>query len=313
MILLLGANGYIAKAFIKEIERRELEYFPVSRCDIDYTKKEAITGLLRQFKPSIVLNCAAYVANPSVDYCENSKCETIRANLVFPTRLMEVCRLFGVALGHISTGCLYNHPDPNESGRTHFEYQETDPAQLTFDTGAGVYVSSKQLAEEVVSQYDQAYCWRVRLPFDEFDYARNLISKLRDYPKVINSCNSISHRGDFVKACLDMIQIKAPYGVYNMTNPGFVWMDRVVDMMKQTICNGREFRFWDPEEFSAICTVPKSNCILDVSKLLSTGVKIRPVEEAVRDALENWVPAEPPGNTTTESKTGECRPQVEPD
>jgi hypothetical protein len=29
---------------------------------------------------------------------------------------------------------------------------------------------------------------------------------------------------------------------------------------------------------------------MDVSKLLSTGVKIRPVEEAIEDSLRNWKP-----------------------
>jgi UDP-glucose 4,6-dehydratase len=35
---------------------------------------------------------------------------------------------------------------------------------------------------------------------------------------------------------------------------------------------------------------PRSNCILDVSKLLATGVPMRPVEEALADALQQWSP-----------------------
>ena len=33
---------------------------------------------------------------------------------------------------------------------------------------------------------------------------------------------------------------------------------------------------------------PRSNCVLDVSKLLAAGVRLRPVEEAVEDALRRW-------------------------
>jgi hypothetical protein len=33
---------------------------------------------------------------------------------------------------------------------------------------------------------------------------------------------------------------------------------------------------------------PRSNCVLDVSKLLAAGVKIRPVLEALEDSLRNW-------------------------
>ncbi len=35
---------------------------------------------------------------------------------------------------------------------------------------------------------------------------------------------------------------------------------------------------------------PRSNCILDVSKLLATGVPMRPVEEALVEALQHWRP-----------------------
>jgi hypothetical protein len=31
--------------------------------------------------------------------------------------------------------------------------------------------------------------------------------------------------------------------------------------------------------------------VLDVSKVLAAGVQLRPVEEALRDALEKWAPA----------------------
>jgi UDP-glucose 4,6-dehydratase len=36
---------------------------------------------------------------------------------------------------------------------------------------------------------------------------------------------------------------------------------------------------------------PRSNCILDVSKLLAAGVAMRPVEEALAEALRQWRPA----------------------
>jgi hypothetical protein len=36
---------------------------------------------------------------------------------------------------------------------------------------------------------------------------------------------------------------------------------------------------------------PRSNCVLDASKLQAAGITLRPVEEAVIDALKNWRPA----------------------
>jgi hypothetical protein len=74
-----------------------------------------------------------------------------------------------------------------------------------------------------------------------------------------------------------------------MTNPGYVTTRQVIGMIER-IRGRREFHFWaNDEEFYRCGTkAPRSNCVLDVSKLLATGVPMRPVEEALEDALRNW-------------------------
>lgn len=165
---------------------------------------------------------------------------------------------------------------------------------LSFRTKCGVYVGSKELAEHFVSAYGPSYICRIRLPFDEFDNERNYLSKLQRYPKVVRATNSISHRGDFVRAVLDLYIIDAPFGTYNVTNPGAVDSLWICEQIKRYL-GPREFEFWDNDEFlNTVARTPKSNCKLDVSKLLSTGVKMRPVEDAIIDSLKKWV-AETPG------------------
>jgi UDP-glucose 4,6-dehydratase len=52
----------------------------------------------------------------------------------------------------------------------------------------------------------------------------------------------------------------------------------------------RAFKFWkDDEEFYRLAaSAPRSNCVLDTTKLLATGVKMRPVEEAMEESLLRW-------------------------
>ena len=130
----------------------------------------------------------------------------------------------------------------------------------------------------------------MRLPFDQYDHPRNFLSKLLSFPKVLDTRNSMSHRGDFVKACLDLIELKAPFGTYNMTNPGAVWTHDIVDMLKQRPGLFKtDWEYWDLVEFILqVRRTPMSNAELDVSKLLATGVKIRPVMEAMEDSIKNW-------------------------
>ena len=49
----------------------------------------------------------------------------------------------------------------------------------------------------------------------------------------------------------------------------------------------KKFDFFENEEafMQEAATTPRSNCVLDSSKLDSAGIMLRPVEEAVRSSL----------------------------
>ena len=130
----------------------------------------------------------------------------------------------------------------------------------------------------------------MRIPFDEQDNSRNYLTKVQRYPKVYDNVNSLSHRGDFARVCLDLWERRAPFGTYHVTNPGFVTTRQVVGIIGKVLRPSRSFEFWanDEEFYGVAAKAPRSNCVLDVSKLLATGVKIRPVEEAVLAALKEW-------------------------
>ena len=54
----------------------------------------------------------------------------------------------------------------------------------------------------------------------------------------------------------------------------------------------KKFEFWasDEEFYRVAAKTPRSNCVMDVSKLLAAGVKVRPVAEALEDSLKKWLP-----------------------
>jgi UDP-glucose 4,6-dehydratase len=155
------------------------------------------------------------------------------------------------------------------------------------------YSGSKALAEEAIRGLGEVYLWRPGMPFNERSEPRNFLWRLQNYPKVYDGVNSISHLEEFVRACLDLWEKRAPFGIYNVTNPGAVTTRQVIDMIQRILKPNRRFEFWkDDNEFNLPgARAPRSNCILDVSKLLATGVKIRPVEKALEDALHHWTVA----------------------
>ena len=129
----------------------------------------------------------------------------------------------------------------------------------------------------------------MRIPFDENDGPRNYITKLLTYPKIYDNINSISHIGDFIGTCLELYEKNCPTGVYNITNKGAISTRQVVNYINDILKPERKFEFFtNDEEFYRVAKTPRSNCILNIDKLNSLGIAIRPARDAVRDALINW-------------------------
>jgi len=312
MILLLGASGYIGQAFATELKRRKTKFIPLSRRQVDYTRFDLLLKYLCAKKPAFVINAAGYTGKPNVDACELDKAGTLQGNTLFPAAVAHACAVANIPWGHVSSGCIYSGAKVSERGRVRVEkdftkpelhalvensrksirgFTETDTPNFSFRDGpCSFYSGTKALGEEAIAGIGRSYVWRLRIPFDEFDNARNYLSKVQRYSKVYDNVNSISHRADFVKACLDLWELRAPFGVYNVTNPGFVTTRHVVEVIETILKPERKFEFWksDVEFYKVAAKTPRSNCVMDVSKLLAAGVKIRGVEEALEHSLKNW-------------------------
>jgi len=106
-----------------------------------------------------------------------------------------------------------------------------------------------------------------------------------------------------------------------MTNPGAVATRQVIEMIQQILKPARRFEYWkDDEEFYSLdaessgpaikplghdsilssgrlgAKSARSHAILDVTKLLTAGVKMRPLREALEDSLRNWREEAPAGH-----------------
>jgi dTDP-4-dehydrorhamnose reductase len=312
MIVLLGAKGYIGQAFAQALSEREQVFIPLSRQQLDYTRYDLLLQLLRERKPAFLINAAGYSGKPNVDACEQARADTLAGNTLLPQTIAHACLVTNTPWGHVSSGCIFSgakvvadrqtrverdlsRPALKELAETNPDvlqgFTETDSPNFSFrDPPCSFYSGTKALAEEAIVGIGRCYLWRLRIPFDEFDHPRNYLTKIQRYSKVYDNVNSISHRGDFVRACLDLWERRASFGIYNVTNPGFVTTRQVVHLIETILRPSRPFEFWkdDAEFYRLAAKTPRANCILDVSKLLATGVSLRPVHDALQDSLQNW-------------------------
>src|SRR5437667_3960462 len=241
MILLLGATGYIGQAFLAALQQRGRPFTTLSRSQVDYSRFDVLLDCLRKTKPDFLINAAGYTGKPNVDACETARADTLQGNALLPLTIAHACHAANVPWGHVSSGCIYAGAGIMENGRRRIEkdltqpclkqlaetdpgaicgYTEVDEPNFSFrQPPCSFYSGTKALAEEAIAGVGQSYLWRLRLPFDGFDNPRNYLTKVQRYAKVYDNVNSISHRGEFARACLELWERRAPFGIYNMTNP----------------------------------------------------------------------------------------------
>ena len=285
-IWILGASGYVGGAYQRMLQSLGVPFRALPRTDLDYYNVEVLTAALKDAKPAFLVNCAGYTGKPNVDACELHKTETLLGNAVLPGILRQACEATGTPWGHVSSGCIFTGRRKDGGG-----LRETDAPNFSFRTNnCSFYSGTKALGEEVLAGADNCFIWRLRIPFNEVDSPRNYLTKLMRYDRLLEAENSLSQLEEFVRATWECWEKRVPFGTYNVTNPGSVTTREVVDLiLKSGVCK-KDFQFFSDESdfMQKAAKTPRSNCVLDSSKLLASGIVMSEVHDAVAKALKNW-------------------------
>ncbi len=286
MLLLLGGTGYVGNAFSRYFDENSIPHRSISRSQCDYTQRDPLIGLIRDTQATFLINAAGYTGKPNVDACELHKADCLLGNAVLPGIIREACEATGIPWGHVSSGCIYTGTRPDGSGFT-----ENDPPNFSFRTNnCSFYSGCKALGEECLADCDSVYVWRLRIPFDHRDSSRNYLSKLMRYERLLEATNSITQLDEFAAIAWQCWQRRVPFGIYNVTNTGHVTTREVVDHLKKTLGIDKAFQFFSDEAqfMNLAAKTPRSNCILDNTKLRATGIPITDVHTAIHQALTKW-------------------------
>jgi nucleoside-diphosphate-sugar epimerase len=238
---------------------------------------------------------------------------------LLPQTVARACLMTNTPWGHVSSGNIYvgakietkegqmqveqdlNRPEIRKLFARQPEkvlgFTEWDEPNLSFKRAScNFYSGTKALAEEAIHGIGKCYIWRPGTFFDERDDSRNLLSKLQQSKKVQDNIIALSQLNDFVRACLTLWEHGAAFGTYNVVNAGAVTTRHIIELIQQIRKPAREFEFFENGEASysgadmALC----ANCVLDTSKLLAAGIKMRSTEEALKSSLQRWDIADPP-------------------
>jgi len=125
------------------------------------------------------------------------------------------------------------------------------------------------------------------MPIDDRPHPRNLIDKLKGYPKVIDVPNSMTIVPDMISGLGQMID-KRLDGVYNMVNPGTITAAEIMERYKCLVNEEHVFGIMSLDELNNTVTQERSNCVLSSDKLERAGIILPDIHLAVDECLRSY-------------------------
>jgi dTDP-4-dehydrorhamnose reductase len=253
-----GEKGWIGQKIVKLLQDQGKEVH-VAKSRLE--NRTDVENDIKQYKPTYILNCAGVTGRPNVDWCEDHKQETIRANVIGTLNLIDVAFLNGIHVTNFATGCIFEYDDQHALGSGKGFLEDDVP---NFDKS--FYSMTKGMVEKLTRFYPNALVLRVRMPISDDLEPRNFITKISKYERVVNIPNSMTVLYDLLPISIDMTEKKLK-GVYNFTNPGVISHNEILDLYKQYIDPNFKYTNFSLDEQAKILKAGRSNNELDATKL----------------------------------------------
>lgn len=280
--LVFGSNGWIGGQVIEAIRTGRPGDEIATSGSVRADDIGSVENLLRESRPDRVLCLVGRTHGPghsTIDYLElpGKLDENVRDNLFAPAALAVACERFGAHLTYLGTGCIFSYDDLHPEG-----FQESDRPNFRGSS----YSIVKGYTDRFMKLFDEtALNVRIRMPINAERNVRNFITKITTYEKVCSVHNSMTVLPELLPIMIDMASKKIT-GTVNLTNPGAISHDEILSMYKEIVDPSFAWKNFSIEEQDAILLSKRSNNLLDTSRLRSLYPSVRPIGEAVRDALE---------------------------
>ena len=171
-ILLVGKNGQVGWDLARLLPAARA----TDRAELDLASADAIRRVVRETKPEVILNAAAYTA---VDKAESESETAMRINGEAPGVLAEEAKRLGALLVHYSTDYVY---DGEKAGA----YVETDPPNPLSVYGRSKLAGERAIAASGCRHLIFRTCW-VYAPRGK-NFLLTILKAARERPelKVVN-------------------------------------------------------------------------------------------------------------------------------
>lgn len=210
-VLVTGVNGQLGHDVVRRLDVLGIENKGVDREDFDLTNQKQTEEYIINYKPDVVVHCAAYTA---VDKAEEDKENCFKVNVDGTRFIVEVCKKVDAKMVYISTDYVFD----GLGNEPQLETKETNPINY--------YGYSKEQGEEVVRDIlDNHFIVRTSWVYGK--NGSNFVKTMLRLAETKSELNVVSdqigvptYTKDLAVLICDMIQT-TKYGTYHGVNDGY--------------------------------------------------------------------------------------------
>jgi dTDP-4-dehydrorhamnose reductase len=222
-VLVTGANGQLGYDVVERLKQLNIEHIGVGRKDFDLTNEEQTKSFILNYKPDVVIHCAAYTA---VDKAEEERDLCYAVNVLGTRYIARVCKEIDAKMVYISTDYVFD-------GEKEEPYEVTDtPNPINY------YGLTKYLGEqEVQKNLDKFFIVRTSWVFGKNgnNFVKTMLKLGQERKEIKVVCDQVgspTYTYDLAKFLCDMIQTDN-YGIYHATNEGYCsWYEFACEIFK---------------------------------------------------------------------------------
>ena len=274
-ILITGSNGMLGHDLINALKERH-DLIPTTSKTLDITDKKQTIDYIRDKKPDIVINSAAYT---DVDGCEENRELAYSVNGEGVRNLALACRDIDCPLVHISTDYV-------------FDGSATEPIREDGAIGPiSVYGKSKLEGEEAIQEILDKYfiirtAWLYGI--NGRNFPKTMLELAENHPEitvVYDEVGTPTYTPDLAEGISRLIETDY-YGIYHLTNSGSCsWCEFARYIFEIA---GRDVKVIPvtASEFARPAPRP-SYSVLDNSNWIEKGFKpLRSYKDAIKEYIE---------------------------
>jgi 3,5-epimerase/4-reductase len=290
VFLLFGGNGWIGSQVYNLLVSQGYKVFKASSRADDLDSVEAE---IRSIKD--ITHVMSFIGRthgiyesetiPTIDYLEKpgKLVENVKDNLYAPVLLASICKKVGCHFTYLGTGCIFDYDDDHPFGNETTGFKESDKPNFFGSSYSIVKGYTDRLMHELFN--DDVLNIRIRMPITGEVGPRNFITKITKYNKICSIPNSMTVLNNLLPVMIDYA-IHKRTGTVNLTNPGLISHNEILEMYKEIIDPNFEWNNFSIEEQHQILASKRSNNCLDTNSLENDITNnVKHIKEAVRDVL----------------------------